>query len=1502
MRDTNYLQALSSVREISARITLTDVLMRFAVVQASESITIASTDSDLVGTALLRVAIESVTNKLFHAYHTSSASGFAACTWTDTLKTAYAGSRAGLFGNRLFYQAANGTIYYTDYSSGWSADVSTGITYSAPVSIAPVSATEFYAVLLDKSGTDPYQMRRIFHHTTAGASSEYFGRLYGEVSAVNIADAVRVDGIDYIYFVDNTDKRTVFIKRNGNHWSEVKQVVPMDIVDDITSFVMSSATLINGKVLVTGVLSRSYGVPMHVYMVGPEEFTAGREYFIRPELTANEGGKLHLFDSKTWYVGSGIRFQAEQTAYLGVDNPALKVEKTDIHDFQISGGQNSGYMGSLRLFHDFTHAAMRTGARVKLEAKVNNEYSNLGQFALDGYARPLETPGSALEIALRSDSFKRLSQWTSDTPYDFWSQTKLNTNPKDFTDVVRVNGDFTADGEYLYLNDFNTDGFMYVTSKASTNGIMRARFQRRATPTYFGTNHGFQLGDFSQWTVNGTTGTWVIAANAGEYYADYFTDELYGSYGELISQELNVVEAQEYQFAFYENHISSVACTPLVEIKWYSSSDTLLRTDPIILPPSVTEFTRRAKTFISPSGASYCKMVISCSTGDISFASYRFQVDKFSMTEVPPEGMEELRFGVGINYYLESKYDASVRLGVSQSSVEDDQCGGNGIFAVYESYAEEEGIGLYYLENSEWSSRVAFYPLVIDRGTDYWLQIGFTDGRIEVLYRKDSDPLWTKAISHVYTSYTSLPWKSDDRGRGAIYARNITPYSRSFSFSSELHRIPVEDVDTFNETDVVIVDDEIMLFTSRKEIDSIPDLQWLPGKVLTSYSPTASSDYARYSPMGVYSYQSAISQALSLDANKHFINAIDVRLAKCANDDLCSAGGLSCGIYQGTVEGVGTLVGEIATVAAADIPYVDNVSELSDEIDMASNLHSYPPLQDKVRFTFPKPTAVLNGYKFVISQEPNLYKDYAYNPVSDGTLEDKIWVYAKNRTDAAPNNTVNGYAGRTRWYDWTNRIWDATAVWPNYQWAWGLEFIVYENAYKNSQSVIHVAHTDALSDTDNVYKGYNIAVTSGLGEGQAFKILGYKHNVNGCAFLVDGDPVLDSTSILSVVPALTKTTRGLNGTAVVAHGGSYCHTYRELPFIKFDRAHFFSSDQDLCLEDLVRIIARKAGVLSVVGKNEYPDTINPTASNEVLTKKNFVIKLTLPSLTGTVNISGRRVTTSGVGIDTVISSTAVSYYYGATLRESFPLDNPLIGEVTVSYWDNFISVWCEGQFVHSFAILDSDYAAGGDYLTVTGTHNGNITIHIPEASIRIDNFILDEGKKGETLIGEVIGEKRFHLQDGINGELVIFRDRVEVNTSETPYLLTVTGDNAETDASVITRMRLEGADVKEKIDTDMIVEHGNIYYLANMYEINTEADAEYFTDTLLEEAGSRVVSRSYTGAADPRVEPDDVIYAQTSAGLDKVIVTNTTLMYVVNRENVVFDMTVVGSMPRTEIL
>lgn len=1316
MRNTNYTQALSSTRKLKARVTFTDKLMRFAVLQASESITIASTDSDMNGSELLRVAVEAATNKIFFAQHSSNDAGFAATTWTDTGKVALAGSRVGLVGNRLFYQAADGTIYYCDKgASAFGADTSTTITYTQPLSIAPVSSTEFYVVSLDGDGVNDYMMRRVFYHTTAGASAEYHGRLYGDTSVLNIVDAVRQDNVDYIYFLDNSEKRTVYIKRSGDWWSEVQQVVPMDVVDDMTSFVMSSAAVINGIVLVTGVLRRTYGDPLHVYMVGPEEFTAGRELAIRPEDTDKVGGKLHLFDGKTWYVGAGLRFYAEQTAYLGVDNPALSVAKEDLLDFVLRGSPNNPYSLNLKLFHDFTHPAFRPGSQARLEVAVNGEYSDLGTFNIDGFSRPIETSGSVLDVTLRSDGYKRLSQWVSDTSYDYWSQTKVDTDPANLTDLVRVNGQWETHANGLYLDDFNERCYLYTSAKSCRNGIMRARFRRYA----------------------------------GTYQAN---------------------------------------------------------------------------------------------------------------------------FGVGLNFYRESAYDAATRLGIDMSEVEESDYGVNGIFAIYgEGLGPTgQGVSLYSVRSGEftWLANGDFSTTV---DTDYWIMIRFNEGQIKASMRSDTSNAWTEVVSTIFSRYDQVPWANESEGRGAIYFKNATMSTPIYAMDSEQDYIPVADISGWPEDREVIIDSERIFYDAKALPKSMtftqeigPFTYWR-GHPADGYE-TVGTNYVLWGDSRArleFIQNFKVVPSMFLHAMKfamykqgHPFDGILVRVYK---------------IDAGAPSPFGYLVDEQRVPATA----------------FKENEVTWVELFFKSKAIW---TSTGEAYRFILYRDNSVADDGGAEyssancykvPAPGGAYP---WnAYTFNEDTDTFNAVTKGLPFRI--YNKLIGPLDGNFM-----------YCQYNSTYFNSKPDV------------NEYNDFNkcaVVVTEGADAGSVYWIGAYLYYSGTCGLSVDDDirfKMVHGETKFKITPTLTELTRAYSGTLAAAHPeGTMCHLYQDRPFLTFDRVQFYSSEQDNSLEDMIRIIARKAGVLQTRGANLYPDQITPSTNTLVLDQKNFRVEFDFdtPFTVNSIVISGRRETESGAGADLHLTGSAIAYYSGATLVETYPLPQALSGKVIITYYDRYVSTWCNGAFVYSFTLRDGE--ADGNYFTVSGTHTSPVNIYVPEAAIRIDNYILDAGQRGDSLVSGVIGEKRFYLADDISGDFKLFRERTTVNTALTPYQLSISGGEVQSDTALATRMRLEGADIREKFDTDMIVNFGNLFYMANMYEINSAADADYFTDVLLDDAGSRVISKAYEGAADPRVEPNDIVYVETKDGLDRVIVDNIDLFYSVSRDNVVFDMSINGRIPREDL-
>ena len=118
------------------------------------------------------------------------------------------------------------------------------------------------------------------------------------------------------------------------------------------------------------------------------------------------------------------------------------------------------------------------GAIATLYATFNDVEYKVGTFDIDGVIEPNEGSSRPTQIVGRSLSMKRLSRWESDASYDYWSQTKLATNPKNLADVIQVTGSYEEDTLYdgLKSKDLNVDGVMYANAKSGRGGQIAAKF------------------------------------------------------------------------------------------------------------------------------------------------------------------------------------------------------------------------------------------------------------------------------------------------------------------------------------------------------------------------------------------------------------------------------------------------------------------------------------------------------------------------------------------------------------------------------------------------------------------------------------------------------------------------------------------------------------------------------------------------------------------------------------------------------------------------------------------------------------------------------------------------------------------------------------------------------------------------------------------------------------------------------------------------------------------
>ena len=228
-------------------------------------------------------------------------------------------------------------------------------------------------------------------------------------------------------------------------------------------------------------------------------------------------------------------------------------------------------------------------------------------------------------------------------------------------------------------------------------------------------------------------------------------------------------------------------------------------------------------------------------------------------------------------------------------------------------------------------------------------------------------------------------------------------------------------------------------------------------------------------------------------------------------------------------------------------------------------------------------------------------------------------------------------------------------------------------------------------------------------------------------------------------------------------------------------------------------------------------------------------------------------------------------------------------------------VWQNGTLLHSFVLDAADAAYAGTYMGVFGTENSTISVYLAEGNIRIDNYILDNNKTGLSLVDSLVGNKKFWFFDS-NDQIEIVQKATEVNTALTPYLLAILNNHSVSEMGAITRLRVEGAEISEVIDEEMMAEYGNLFHYVNIPEILSQGDADYYAALNMAEAGSRYEVYTLQGAADPRIEPQDVIYVNLPEGIMKVLVDEITFTIDVQAEGgPVFDMTINGRVLRSDL-
>jgi hypothetical protein len=405
----------------------------------------------------------------------------------------------------------------------------------------------------------------------------------------------------------------------------------------------------------------------------------------------------------------------------------------------------------------------------------------------------------------------------------------------------------------------------------------------------------------------------------------------------------------------------------------------------------------------------------------------------------------------------------------------------------------------------------------------------------------------------------------------------------------------------------------------------------------------------------------------------------------------------------------------------------------------------------------------------------------------------------------------------------------------------------------------------------------------------------------------------DSTAIWR---ALVVGERGYNSTLAVAHGPQVkVNQYTDCSIL-CDRFDYFTGDLDLRFEDMVREIGRKAGVGNIIAEKLLDQTISSVttgwhvqadvAAHEIDTF-NLIAKFDQAS--GEIGVAFHLQKTDGNYHDgriVTVSTDAIKLYAFTTgtptLIESIPctLDESA-GTITISIQNtvytglhNIYSVWSENRLLASFVdTLDADPLIQ-HYAGVIINGIGQLDIDWSALDMRVDNYILDMGKNGMSLLQYLIGEKHYWFRDNQDGGLTIVRNRHVINTSPTAFTLTAQEQIASSDIDLATRLRIEGADIAEVFDAENMAMYGNLFALLNMQEVNNADDARREGYWILNDLQNRVFQDTFVGACDPRIEPDDIIFIYTTDGTHEIVVYSIQMQMDFSDTQVIFDMNLGG--------
>lgn len=503
--DSATMAALDDDRIISAKITVRDTLLRFDEVALNDSAVSALTfyraSTWTSGTShMLRVAI--VSNSIWAQYGTDFGS---LGSWSNQSISVKAGSGIGMFGDKIWYQDASGNMQERVWG---------GASFGAATQRTPTGWSTALVSNFDGVGVSSvYYMQQeynvdgdgndIYHSSIgiwdAGTTYQYPGEHYDKTSTILHFNTVRGDNpinenIDFIIFATNGGDKSIFMTREGENWSAIEDLIPLDIVDDTSKFIVGGTFTGANMVWVTGRLVRSSGTDLQVYMMLYKEgdwephVTMGREYFICEHTgTIEDLGMTVFYDgSWVWAIGLNHRYRSTPSYFYGTDLPARKEIILNVEDWTMSCGHNNATQLMIKLDPSIDDPILDHGNALIMQIAYNSNWSDMGEFIIEQVVRGRDKAGNSLSIRCVDEVGYRLSTWAADADYDYWGPYKQNTYANDLAGVLRGQGDWEDVGDTELKN---TEQVPYIGSTANSivstllslkrparNGMQMAKF------------------------------------------------------------------------------------------------------------------------------------------------------------------------------------------------------------------------------------------------------------------------------------------------------------------------------------------------------------------------------------------------------------------------------------------------------------------------------------------------------------------------------------------------------------------------------------------------------------------------------------------------------------------------------------------------------------------------------------------------------------------------------------------------------------------------------------------------------------------------------------------------------------------------------------------------------------------------------------------------------------------------------------------------------------------